>query len=78
MVLLINQLVDAGLLDRRAARGDRRAFALSLTAAGERTLADATARIAVHEARMLVALTPAERAALIALLDRIADGPPVA
>lgn len=72
MVSLINQLVDAGLIDRRTASDDRRAFALNLTPAGEAMLKDCHARIEKHEQRMLADFTAAERRTLIALLNRIA------
>lgn len=71
MVLLINQLVDAGLLDRQTAREDRRAFALMLTPAGTDALRDCTQRIEAHEKRMLADFSTAERKTLIALLTRI-------
>src|SRR3982750_2397891 len=38
MVALINQLADIDLLDRQTAAEDRRALALKLTPAGEKTL----------------------------------------
>lgn len=71
MVLLINQLVDAGLLDRKTAREDRRAFALTLTQAGTDTLRDCRERIDAHEKRLLADFSAAERKTLIALLTRI-------
>ena len=71
MVSLMNELVDAGLLDRRTATEDRRAFALNLSPAGEAMLADCLDRIEVHESEMLADFTAAERRTLIALLTRI-------
>lgn len=71
MVSLINQLVDAGLIDRQTASYDRRAFALNLTPAGEAMLKDCLVLIEKHEQRMLAGFTPAERRTLIALLTRI-------
>lgn len=71
MVALINQLVDAGLVDRQTATYDRRAFALNLTPAGDAMLKDCLARIEQHEQRMLAGFTAAERRTLIALLSRI-------
>ena len=71
MVLLINQLVDAGLLDRKTAREDRRAFALTLTPLGADTLQECLKRIEAHEKRLLADLSAAERKTLIALLTRI-------
>lgn len=71
MVSLINELVDAGLLDRKTAAEDRRAFALNLTPAGATMLSQCIARIEAHEHDMLVDLTAAERRTLIALLAKI-------
>ncbi|HEY0624796.1 MarR family winged helix-turn-helix transcriptional regulator [Sphingomonas sp.] len=71
MVSLINELVDAGLLDRAVDPGDRRAFSLSTTDAGGATLADCLARIEAHERKMLAGFTDAERATLLDLLGRI-------
>ena len=73
MVLLVNQLVDAGLLDRRVAPGDRRAVVLSLTVAGEALFADCLPRLAAHERRMLARLSTPERRTLTALLARIVE-----
>lgn len=71
MVALINQLVDADLVDRQTASYDRRAFALNLTPAGDAMLKDCLARIETHEQRMLAGFSAAERKTLIALLTRI-------
>ena len=71
MVSLINELVDAALIERRVSPGDRRAFALRLSAAGQAKLDDCIARIRAHEEEMLSDLDAAERAQLIALLTRI-------
>ena len=71
MVSLINELVAAGLIDRRTAREDRRAFALKVTPAGAAKVDDCLQRIRNHEAGLLSDLSHAERAMLIDLLERI-------
>lgn len=71
MVSLINELVDQGLVERVVTPGDRRAFALSITARGTDILTECLARICEHEARMLDRLTEEERVTLLALLSRI-------
>lgn len=71
MVALINDLVERGLVDREVAKTDRRAFSLTITAAGRKLLDDCLKRIAEHEAEMLADLSPAERDTLIDLLGRI-------
>lgn len=71
MVSLINELVDAGLIDREVDPGDRRAFSLSITKAGRATLKDSLTRIAAHEQRMLAGFSETEKATLLDLLGRI-------
>lgn len=71
MVSLINEMTDHGLLLRETAPDDRRAFALTLTPAGEAKLEECLERIRAHEANMLQDLSEDERAALIELLSRI-------
>ncbi|WP_254606467.1 MarR family winged helix-turn-helix transcriptional regulator [Sphingomonas bacterium] len=71
MVALINELVDAGSIDRRAAANDRRAFSLALTPAGVSAMRECAHRIAAHEEAMLADLSAAERRVLIEMLGRI-------
>ncbi|WP_066799595.1 MarR family winged helix-turn-helix transcriptional regulator [Sphingomonas soli] len=71
MVSLINELVDAGLVEREVSADDRRAFSLTLTGAGETMRKNCIARIQEHEDRMLAALDAEERATLLRLLGRI-------
>lgn len=71
MVSLINELVDRGLIDRKASPEDRRAFSLSLSRAGKAMFADCVSRIRAHEGRLLSDLSADERATLIDLLSRI-------
>ncbi|MDR6850547.1 DNA-binding MarR family transcriptional regulator [Sphingomonas sp. BE123] len=78
MVSLINELVDMKLIERVVDPGDRRAFALTLTDAGARMLADCLARIEAHERAMLAGFSDAERATLLELLGRIERRDPAA
>ncbi len=71
MVSLINELVDAALVERRVSPDDRRAFALRLSVAGQAKLDDCITRIHEHEEAMLSDLAAPDRAQLIALLSRI-------
>ena len=71
MVSLINELVDAGLVAREVSPGDRRAFSLTLTEAGEAMRKDCITRIQAHEEHMLAGLSAEERAVLLKLLGRI-------
>jgi DNA-binding MarR family transcriptional regulator len=71
MVVLINELVEAGWVERNPSPSDRRALALTLTGKGEKVFADAVRRIREHEAAMLAPLSEAERGSLVAMLQRI-------
>ncbi|MBN8816802.1 MAG: MarR family transcriptional regulator [Sphingomonas sp.] len=71
MVSLTNELVDQGLIERVVTPRDRRAFALSITAAGTALLSDCFDRIRRHEERMLDRLTEEERATLLDLIARV-------
>ena len=71
MVSLVNELVDAGLVRRETAAEDRRALALTLTAAGEAKVRASLELIRAHEDRLLSELSRDERAHLIGLLARI-------
>ena len=70
MVSLINELSDAGLIDRQVAEDDRRAFALTVTPEGERAVEAASLRIHAHEDRLLAGLSQEERQQLMILLTR--------
>lgn len=71
MVALVNDLLEAGLVERVPDPRDRRAFVLSLSPAGTALVAEAGRRIAEREAAMLAGLSAAERAQLMKLLARI-------
>jgi DNA-binding MarR family transcriptional regulator len=72
MVALVDALEARGLIERRHSPSDRRAHALYQTPAGKRLLTKATALAAGLEGELTRDLDPAERAQLIALLDRVA------
>jgi DNA-binding MarR family transcriptional regulator len=74
MVSLVNELAERGLVERRVAPGNRRAFELLLTPAGEQKIVTALARIRKHEEALLSGLSDAERQTLIDLLSRIEAG----
>ena len=73
MVALISDLEARGLLSRKTAVRDRRAFLLSLTAPGRAVLEDCHRQILQHEERLLSGLSQQERAALMRLLGKIAE-----
>ncbi|MGE0626677.1 MAG: MarR family winged helix-turn-helix transcriptional regulator [Hyphomicrobiaceae bacterium] len=67
----IKRLVQADLVVRAARPGDRRATALSLTAAGVEVVTLIQRRIGAQEAEALAPLTAAERRLLGELLGRV-------
>lgn len=71
MVSLANELIERGLMQRTVAADDRRAFALTLTPAGEAMAVDAIERIGRHEDALLADLSSAERMLFTRLLQRI-------
>ena len=76
MVKLINELEDAGLAERRRRPGDRRAWEVSITPAGRRTLERARRLAMQVEDEVLGGLTAAERPQLLMLLRRAVDSAP--
>ena len=71
LVGLIHGLEDRGILERRRGE-DRRTNGLWLTAAGRALAAQLRRRIGVHERRVAARLSAAERAQLLALLEKLA------
>lgn len=67
---LLDQIARAELVERRPGP-DRRTLSLHLTAAGRRTLAEAAAKVAEHEAAIRAGLTDDEARTLAALLKRM-------
>jgi DNA-binding MarR family transcriptional regulator len=73
LVLMLDELEQAGLIERRASPLDRRIYALYLTAGGKKKLR-AIGRIArEHEDAVCAGLNASERETLAQLLSRIAD-----
>ena len=77
MVKLINELEDAGLAERRRRPGDRRAWEVSITPKGRRTLERAKQLAAEVEDEVLGGLSAADRRQLVTLLRRaLVSAPP--
>jgi DNA-binding MarR family transcriptional regulator len=73
LVLMLDELEQTGLIERRPHRSDRRIYVLNLTARGKKAL-QAIGRVAFqHEDAMCAALNASERETLAQLLARIAD-----
>ena len=72
LVALVDGLEQRGLIERRRNPGDRRNYALHLTAAGEQAMAALSRAAFDHEEAISAPLTPAERAQLSKLLAKLA------
>jgi DNA-binding MarR family transcriptional regulator len=72
LVALVDGLEERGLIERRRNPADRRNYALHLTAAGERAMADLSQAAMEHEYAVAAPLTQSERAQLSALLAKLA------
>jgi DNA-binding MarR family transcriptional regulator len=70
MVGVLHALEARSLVERRRGE-DRRTNGLWLTAAGRKLVAGLKRRIRVHERRVAARLTPAERAQLLELLEKL-------
>jgi DNA-binding MarR family transcriptional regulator len=71
MVILIDELAEKGLVERKRSQKDRRHSELALTEAGNQIL-ERLSRLAVeHEAELCAALTSEERKTLATLCRRI-------
>ena len=76
MVKLINELESAGLAERRRRPGDRRAWEVSITPKGRRTLERARRSVTQVEDDVLGGLAAADRRQLLTLLRRALDSAP--
>ena len=72
-VPLVDELERRGLVERRASPVDRRSHALHLTEAGEKLLAAALERQERHEDEWAARAGVPDRAAFVAILQRLAD-----
>jgi DNA-binding MarR family transcriptional regulator len=72
LVLVLDELEKAGLLERRASDKDRRTYALHLTEQGRKSLQAIGQAAREHEEAICAALEPNEREVLTELLSRIA------
>jgi DNA-binding MarR family transcriptional regulator len=77
MVKMIDELEAAGLAERRRRPSDRRAWEISITAKGRRTLERARGLAKQVEGEVLGGLPASERRQLVALLRKaLASAPP--
>jgi len=75
VVKVIDALEQLGLVHRAPFEGDRRRYALVLTAQGQRKLKQYRAKVDDYEHHIASLLSPAERAQLMSLLERVAPEP---
>jgi DNA-binding MarR family transcriptional regulator len=71
MVVTIDELEAAGLAERRAADGDRRARIIAVTNAGERKVAEANDIVAGIQAEVLASLPSREREKFVGALAQL-------
>ena len=76
LVLMLNELEDAGYLVRRRDPDDRRRHIVELTDAGRKAIGRAEEGMESVEDDILAALSPKERATLRDLLNKALDGAP--
>jgi DNA-binding MarR family transcriptional regulator len=73
MVAVLNELGEAGYIERRADPADARRYRIVLTASGRRHLRKLEALLADAQEQLLAPLSAAERTQLIRLLTRLVD-----
>lgn len=74
VVGLVDELESQELISRNQVKGDRRAYALRATLAGQRFWQKAEAAVKAHEARIFAPLNETERTILRDLLQRVEHG----
>lgn len=74
-VAVLNEFEQRGLAERCSAAGDRRSYALYLTAPGKALLRKARAAQARHEARLVERLGEQGRVQLLTLLEKLTHIP---
>jgi DNA-binding MarR family transcriptional regulator len=73
LVILIDELEERGLVERRADPADRRSYALHLTDQGRDALKSIGRLAREHQEALLASLSSDERDLLASLLGRVAD-----
>ena len=74
LVVILDELENAGLITREKVPTDRRAWALNPTLKGQKVAKEATAANRADEARLLQGLPEEERARVIAVMNLIESG----
>jgi DNA-binding MarR family transcriptional regulator len=68
---IVARLLSRGMIQRRRAKDDGRAYAIKISAQGARALRDAQPAAAAADARLLACLPPAKRQDFLELLNLI-------
>jgi DNA-binding MarR family transcriptional regulator len=71
---IVARLIGRGLIQRRRAKGDARAYAIKLTAQGAKALRDAEPGASATDSRLLATLPPAKRQEFLESLQTIVNG----
>ena len=71
---VVEDLVRRGLIERKRMRNDRRAYRLSLTPAGKKTLTELTRCARRHERNLDAIIGQSDRKRFVAILKKIAAG----
>ncbi|WP_417263855.1 MarR family winged helix-turn-helix transcriptional regulator [Celeribacter sp.] len=71
VVVLVDELESADLIERGRVEGDRRQYALRTTALGDKKWQEAERAVEAHEDALFAALSTEERTTLRALLGRV-------
>ncbi len=72
---IVARLLGRGLIQRRRAKNDARAYAIKLSAAGARALRRSQPAADATDSRLLAALNPSRRQDLLESLNTIVGGP---
>ena len=71
LVVILDELDRAGLIEKTRAMTDRRAYEIGLTGRGARVLARARADVEAHDKRMTRAISAGDRTALVRMLEQV-------
>lgn len=71
LVVILDELERAGLIEKTRAMADRRAYEIGLTGKGTTVLARARKDVEAHDRRMTRAIDPRDRAALVRMLEHV-------
>ena len=71
---IVARLIGRGLIQRRRAKNDARAYAIKLSAQGARALRDAEPGASATDSRLLATLSPAKRQEFLESLHTIVNG----